>query len=483
MALICLLATLAGGTGVAFALSVDSGESYWLVSSSGQVFAFGQARNYGSEAGKRFHGEITGIISTPNGKGYWLISSSGQKFGFGDAHLYKYKATKLQKLTGHVAVKNLRGRIVGVAIAKLPVAKVATVTTTTSTTAPTSTQPTTTTTSSGTTPTTTPTPGPGPGPTVGTPEPLEVMTSSLPVAADEVAYFASLKASGGTKPYTWAVDPSSSLPPGLFLTPYGAIVGTPTALGTYQFTVDIADAGHQTTTATFSITVAQGTENWSGYAEQDGADNSGGAPYTGASGTFTVPTLDSSDAGNEYLAEWVGVDGYAINDPDLIQAGIEVNSDGSGGEVITPWWEILPDTETDISSMTVNPGDSVAISLTATNTPCTTTAQPHEPGFYWTITVDDESQPDDNFATNECYGGAGDSAEWIVEAPQVMDKISTLAPFTAPIGVSNLSTSQTFTSLDELVIVNNNDEIVATPSPFDANGFTVAYGDTAPPAP
>jgi hypothetical protein len=490
VALFYLLATLAGGTGAALALSVNSSESYWLVSSSGQVFAFGQARDYGSEAGKRFHGQIVGIVSTPNGKGYWLISSTGQRFGFGDAHLYKYTATKLQKLTGHVNVRNLRGRIVGVALAKLPAARVATATTTTrtGTTAPTSTsttstQPTTTTTTSTkTSTTTTPTTTSTTTSTTsgGTPAPLDVTTASLPVAAYGAAYFATLRASGGTTPYTWTVDPSSSLPPGLSLMPYGVIQGTPTEPGTYQFTVDISDSGVQTTTGAFSITVALGSGNWSGYVEQDAAGGSGGAPYTGASGTFTVPTLDSWDAGNEYLAEWVGVDGY--DNGDLIQAGVELDSDGSGGEVVTPWWEILPDDETPIPSMFVDSGDSVAVSLSATSTTCTTTRR-HEAGYDWTITLDDTSQTDDSFSTTQCYAGGGDSAEWIVEAPEVMGSISTLAPFAPAIGVSDLSTSQASTSLDELVIVNNEDEILATPSPFDTNGFTVAYGNAVPPAP
>jgi Peptidase A4 family/Putative Ig domain len=486
-ALICVLATFACGAGAAMALSVSRGESYWLVSSSGQVFAFGNARNYGSEAGKRFRGQMVGIVSTPNGKGYWLISSIGKQFSFGDAHLYKYRSSKLQKLSGHVSVKDLHGRIVGVAVAKLAVAKPATVTTTTTTTTgiQTTTAPLTTTTSTSTTPTTTvTTPTTTSTTSGGTPQPLAVTTGSLPVGAYDYTYSTALTASGGTPSYSWTLA-SGSLPAGLSLQADGTISGTPMQTGTYRFGVEVADSASpdQTATASVSITIDLGSGNWSGYAQQDASGGTSGPAYTGASGTFTVPTLDSADVGGEYLAEWVGIDGY--DNDDLIQAGVELDSNGSGGETVQPWWEILPADETPITTMSVASGDSVSVTLTKTATTCTITQHhgPSESGYDWTIALDDTSHTDDSFSTSQCYAGPGDSAEWIVEAPEVDGSISTLAPFAPAVGFSELSSSQTYTSLDEMVIVNNDGEVVATPSPFDTNGFTVAYGDDVPAAP
>lgn len=53
-----------------------------------------------------------------------------------------------------------------------------------------------------------------------------------------------LEGSGGQPPYSWDVA-SGSLPPGLTLTGAGVIIGTPTAVGTYNFTVEITDSsGH-----------------------------------------------------------------------------------------------------------------------------------------------------------------------------------------------------------------------------------------------
>jgi Putative Ig domain/Right handed beta helix region len=67
-----------------------------------------------------------------------------------------------------------------------------------------------------------------------------------------------LSVQGGTAPYTWSVA-SGTLPPGLSLTPSdGAITGTPTQAGTFDFTVTVVDSTDPTLTATQAqaITIA-----------------------------------------------------------------------------------------------------------------------------------------------------------------------------------------------------------------------------------
>ena len=68
------------------ALSPSPAGGYWLVASDGSVFAFGEARSFGSVGtARRRPADITGIAATPDHKGYWLVGSDGGVFAFGDA--------------------------------------------------------------------------------------------------------------------------------------------------------------------------------------------------------------------------------------------------------------------------------------------------------------------------------------------------------------------------------------------------------------
>lgn len=78
--------------------------------------------------------------------------------------------------------------------------------------------------------------------TIGAGNALSITTLSLPDGSVNVAYSATLAASGGTAPYLWSI-PTGSLPAGLSLdTRTGAITGTPTTLGTSTFTVQVNDS-------------------------------------------------------------------------------------------------------------------------------------------------------------------------------------------------------------------------------------------------
>ena len=73
---------------VAAKASVDSGPGYWLVTSNGQVYAYGGATNFGGMTGRTLTKAIVGIASSPDGKGYWLFGADGGVFAFGDAAFY-----------------------------------------------------------------------------------------------------------------------------------------------------------------------------------------------------------------------------------------------------------------------------------------------------------------------------------------------------------------------------------------------------------
>jgi len=84
---------------------------------------------------------------------------------------------------------------------------------------------------------------------------VTITTTSLPSGAVGTAYSATLTASGGTPPYTWAVVTGGSLPTGLSLNT-NTISGTPSAAGSYTFTIKATDAGSKTATMTYSVTIS-----------------------------------------------------------------------------------------------------------------------------------------------------------------------------------------------------------------------------------
>jgi len=85
--------------------------------------------------------------------------------------------------------------------------------------------------------------------------PLTIVTSSLSGSTGGTSYLQTLQASGGTSPYTWSVVAGSgSLPLGLSLSSSGVISGTPTAAGTYSFTLQVNDSASQSSSATYSVT-------------------------------------------------------------------------------------------------------------------------------------------------------------------------------------------------------------------------------------
>ena len=301
---------------------------------------------------------------------------------------------------------------------------------------------------------------------------LVITTTSLPSATVGTAYSATLAASGGTAPYSWAVT-SGALPSGLTLSLSGGITGTPSAAGTASFGVQATDSTTptaETATAQLSISVASAATptsatptvysgNWSGYVVGDG-------PYTAVAGTFNVPNLYAASTQTE-AAEWVGINGVGLGTP-LIQAGAVETYQPSTNLVYTQaWWEILPTDPTMVlipgSSLYVVPGDQVTVTIeevTAT---------------IWGITLTDNTTGQ-TFTTDQTYTDSLASAEWIVEAPtaQPAGTVDTLGDYAPAVTFSSLGVTGTQTALDDWIMVQNGVQ-VSTPSALTSSGFSVDY--------
>ena len=87
--------------------------------------------------------------------------------------------------------------------------------------------------------------------------PLSIFTNQVSVPSGQagVAYTETFAATGGTTPYSWYIT-AGALPPGLNLNQStGSVTGTPTAAGTFTFTVEVADIADRSVFQPFTITV------------------------------------------------------------------------------------------------------------------------------------------------------------------------------------------------------------------------------------
>ncbi|HVS85340.1 MAG TPA: G1 family glutamic endopeptidase [Gaiellaceae bacterium] len=301
--------------------------------------------------------------------------------------------------------------------------------------------------------------------------PLQITTTALTSGTVGHTYADSLAAVGGTAPYTWTVS-SGSLPAGVTLAANGTLSGSPTRSGQSQFVAEVSDAAGLTATASLSITVAattvtvadaQTSTNWSGYS----LDGSG---FTRASGTFNVPTL-SNTFGSATTSEWVGIDGDTPGNENLIQAGIAQDYDFSGLDTYA-WWEILPDAETRIDTVDVHAGDSVTVTIAEVS------------AGSWSISLVDNTNGQ-SFTTVQAYNGAGESAEWIVEAPTVgRGRIATLGSYTPNVTFTGMSWTGSGTVFNPISL-SQRGGTVSVPSTLSPSqtSFTVGYGSSVPAAP
>jgi hypothetical protein len=257
-------------------------------------------------------------------------------------------------------------------------------------------------------------------------------------------------------------------------------------------TPSITNFPRQALSPHFGIHETWAASNWSGYAET--------GTYTGVSATWTVPTVTASTSAT-YSSAWIGVDGF--NNSDLIQTGTEEDY-YSGAAHYNAWWEILPASETALpASYPIGAGDRMSASIYETSSTVTT-------GFFfrrttehvWDITISDTTRGW-SYTTKQAYNGPGTSAEWVVEAPEIGNKIATLAHYTItpPSGIGDFDNAGVLSTVvsagtptyaganlnyqnDSGVMIQNGAQ-VSTPGDPDVplTAFNAAYGSALPATP
>ncbi len=378
------------------ASTTTAGPGYYLAGSGGATYAFG-APSYGSTYTYGLTGlggahplaaPIVGMAAVPNGGGYWLVAADGGVFDFGDANFY-----------GSLGGQKISAPIVAVAVA-------------------------------------------------GQSSPT-VSTTALPGAIVGQPYTSSIDVSGGDGTVTVA---ATGLPAGLSITPNGTLEGTPDVAGLASVTITATDSHGTTTTQSIELSVTnplqgqlssatpQASSNWAGYYVEPGS-------FDAITGTFTVPSLAANqpaycDSGQPTpgcsLSEWVGIDG--ATNSSLIQAGVELTPQGDGTTYqIYPWWEILPNVQTNVNSLSVAAGNQVTVNIFKTMN-----------ANNWEIQIINDTTGA-SFTTTQPYNGPGASAEWITEAPSTTsDTILNVPTLNSPVNFTNLGIGTTGSISDEV---------------------------------
>ena len=163
------------------------------------------------------------------------------------------------------------------------------------------------------------------------PVPLTVNPPALPNGTLGLAYSQTITTSGGVAPFTYAVL-SGALPTGLSLNAgSGAITGTPTAAGNYNFTIQSTDSTPNTGTRNYSVTIGTNSltvnpaslpNGSQGIAYSQTVSASGGTgPYTFAVTSGALPTGLSLNAASGAITgtpSGSGVSNFTIQATDTV---------------------------------------------------------------------------------------------------------------------------------------------------------------------
>ncbi|HXX88835.1 MAG TPA: G1 family glutamic endopeptidase [Acidimicrobiales bacterium] len=208
--------------------------------------------------------------------------------------------------------------------------------------------------------------------------------------------------------------------------------------------------------------VGWASANWSGYALT-------GHHIASVGGQWNVPAIVPSQSPT-YSATWVGIDGY--DNGSLIQAGTEQDS-ANGSNHFTAWWTTAAQNFTEQQiPLSVAVGDTMKVEIA-------------EHGSAWEVDATDAGYWSYSVWITG-FSTPGDSAEWIMEAPCVNGRTATLSTYT-PITFDDATVDGGSPGLvsSEAGQLYQGPNAVSTPSSpdGDGDGFTLAYGFLAPPAP
>jgi uncharacterized repeat protein (TIGR03803 family) len=148
---------------------------------------------------------------------------------------------------------------------------------------------------------------------------VTITTAMLSNGQAGVAYNQTISATGGVTPYNFKTS-SGTVPPGLSLSNSGVLTGTPTAVGTYSFTVTATDPAGASASQAYSISISPGPLNKYLVTVQ-------GSTSVAAGNSFIV-TVQAADKLGNPITNYSG--------PGLVVANVSPSSAASNFPVTVP---------------------------------------------------------------------------------------------------------------------------------------------------
>lgn len=282
---------------------------------------------------------------------------------------------------------------------------------------------------------------------------LTVPTTTLPGGAVGTAYSQTLNAAtGGTAPYVYGVV-DSGLPPGLSLSTAGQITGTPTATGTFNFSVVAVDSLGAQGCQSYSIVVgvtqyrSVATGAWNNTAtwesSPDGATwTAATSTPTAASGAITIRTLN-----NVSITAAVDADQLTISSGGNLTVNSGVNftvADGAGTDLTAIGNLFVSGTLTNNGQIAIN--SSLTVGTTG-NPGAGTGSYSYDPAASLNFTNTGASYVTGNVSYWPTTNGPQsivvfNSGGITLNAPRTVNSVSTSAGIS---GANNLTVNGTFT--------------------------------------
>jgi len=156
--------------------------------------------------------------------------------------------------------------------------------------------------------------------------------------------------------------------------------------------------------------------NWSGFVNLSSATSyNSSTSLNGVYADFVIPQVTNpSCSGTDYGSTWVGLDGWGSGD--VLQGGVGYSANCGSAPSYNAWIEWYPYNESGIS-LPVSPGDDIFADVWSTSSTV---------GYVFIENLNTGSWQEYKMAPPSGTKLVGNSAEWIVESPEVGGSLATL---------------------------------------------------------